>query len=216
MEPLPRFVPLDRTLTFSDGVFAVVITILVLGIEIPSDAVLTGAALVVERTKLLHQLLIYVVAFWMVGMYWSQHSLFCAGLKQVDRGILVLNLLFLLPVTLLPFVTQLMGAKRHDWKVVLVFGLINLFATLVLERMWSRIERLPEIHSSPQTAMLASRIRIGVRVYAGVMVSGVLVALLDVRAGTFVFILIPIAHFYNYLRDPFRSRFGGVSSGANK
>jgi len=216
MEPLPRFVPLDRTLTFSDGVFAVVITILVLGIEIPSDAVLTGAALVVERTKLLHQLLIYVVAFWMVGMYWSQHSLFCAGLKQVDRGILVLNLLFLLPVTLLPFVTQLMGAKRHDWKVVLVFGLINLFATLVLERMWSRIGRLPEIHTSPQTAMLAARIRIGVRVYAGVMVLGVLLALLDVRVGTLVFILIPIAHFYNYLRDPFRSHFRGPSSGKPK
>jgi uncharacterized membrane protein len=216
MEPLPRFVPLDRTITFSDGVFAVVITILVLGIEIPSDAVLTGAALAVERTKLLHQLLIYVVAFWMVGMYWSQHSLFFAGLKEVDRGTLVLNLLFLLPVTLLPFVTQLMGAKRDDWKVVLVFGLINLFATLVLERMWSRIGRLPEIHTSPQTAMLAARIRIGVRVYAGVMVLGVLLALLDVRVGTLVFILIPIAHFYNYLRDPFRSHFRGPSSGKPK
>ena len=123
MEPLPRFVPPDRAITFSDGVFAVVITVLVLGIEIPSDAVLTGAALTVERTKLLHQLLIYVVAFWMVGMYWSQHSLFFAGLTQIDRGIVVLNLLFLLPVTLLPFVTQLMGAKRDDWRVVLVFGL---------------------------------------------------------------------------------------------
>jgi len=212
MEPLPRFVPLDRTITFSDGVFAVVITVLVLGIEIPSDAVLTGAALTVERAKLLHQLLIYVVAFWMVGMYWSQHSLFFAGLKQIDRGIVVLNLLFLLPVTLLPFVTQLMGAKRHDWKVVLVFGLINLFATLVIERMWSRIAAIPEVHKSSRTAMLAARIRIGVRVYAGVMILGVLIARLDVRAGTFVFILIPIVHFYNYLRDPFRTHFRGLPS----
>lgn len=216
MEPLPRFVPPDRAISFSDGVFAVVITVLVLGIEIPSDAVLVGPALAVERGKLLHQLLIYVVAFWMVGMYWSQHSLFFAGLKQIDRGVFVLNLLFLLPVTLLPFVTQLMGAKRDDWKVVLVFGITNLLVTLVLERMWSRIAAVPEAHKSPQTAMLAARIRIGVRVYAGVMILGVLIARLDVRVGTFVFILIPIAHFYNYLRDPLRSHFRGVSSGEPK
>lgn len=207
MEPLPRFVPLDRTMAFSDAVFAVVITVLVMGIEIPSDGVLSGAALAMEQEKLLHQLLIYVVAFWMVAMYWSQHSLAFAGLKEIDRGLIVLNLLFLLPVTLLPFVTQLMGAKRHDWRVVLVFGLTNLFVTMILERMWSRIATVPEIHKSPQTAMLAARIRLGFRVYAAVMILGVLVARLDVRVGTFVFILIPIAHFYNYLRDPFRSHF---------
>ena len=63
--------------------------------------------------------------------------------------------------------------------------------------------------------MLAARIRLGVRVYAGVMVLGVLIARLDVRVGTFVFIVIPIAHFYNYLRDPFRARFRGLSSKKN-
>jgi uncharacterized membrane protein len=209
MEPLPRFVPLDRVVAFSDGVFAVVITLLVLGIEIPSsDAVLTGTGLAQEREKILHQLLIYFVAFWLVGMYWSQQSLFTAGLKQIDRGTFVLNLLLLLPITLLPFVTQLMGTMRDDWRAVLNFALINVFATLVIERMWNRIASLPETQKSPQTATLASRMRVEVRAHAAVMVLGVLVALLDVRVGTLVFILIPFAHFYNFLRDPFRSRLG--------
>jgi len=216
MEPLPRFVPLDRMVAFSDGVFAVVITLLVLGIEIPSDAVLTGSALATEREKILHQLLIYFVAFWLVGMYWSQQSLFTAGLKQIDRGTFVLNLLLLLPITLLPFVTQLMGTMRDDWRAVLNFALINVLATFVIERMWSRIAALPEIHESPQTAMLAARMRVELRVHAAVMVVGVLVARLDVRVGTLVFILIPFAHFYNFLRDPFRSRFDGPSSGETK
>ena len=216
MDPLPRFVPLDRMVAVSDGVFAVVITLLVLGIEIPSNAVLTGSALVMEREKLLHQLLIYFVAFWLVGMYWSQQSLFTSGLKQIDRGTFVLNLLLLLPITLLPFVTQLMGTLRGDWRVVLYFALTNVLATFVIERMWSRIASFPETQKGPQTATLAARMRVEVRAHAAVMVVGVLVALLDVRVGTFVFILIPFAHFYNFLRDPFRSRAGGLSSGETK
>ncbi len=213
MEPLPRFVPIDRMAAFSDGVFAVVITVLVLGIEMPSDAVLTGSALAMEREKLLHQLLIYFVTFWLVGMYWSQQSLFTAGLKQIDRGTFVLNLLLLLPITLLPFVTQLMGIMRTDWRAVLYFALINVLATFVIERMWSRIASMPETQKSSQTAMLARRMRVELRVHAAGMVLGVLVARLDVRLGTLVFVLIPFAHFYNFLRDPFRSRSGGLSSG---
>ena len=216
MEPLPRFVPLDRMVAFSDGVFAVVVTLLVLGIEVPSEAVLTGPGLAVAREKLLHQLLIYFVAFWLVGMYWSQQSLFTSGLKQIDRGTFVLNLLLLLPITLLPFVTQFMGEMRTDWRAVLNFALTNVFATLVIERMWSRIASFPETQKGPQTATLAARMRVEVRAHAAVMVLGVLVARLDVRAGTLVFILIPFAHFYNFLRDPFRSRLGGLSSGDAK
>ena len=216
MEPLPRFVPLDRMVAFSDGVFAVVITLLVLGIEVPSEAVLTGPGLAVAREKLLHQLLIYFVAFWLVGMYWSQQSLFTSGLKQIDRGTFVLNLLLLLPITLLPFVTQLMGEMRTDWRAVLNFALTNVFATLVIERMWSRIASLPETQKGPQTATLAARMRVEVRAHAAVMVLGVLVARLDVRAGTLIFVLIPFAHFYNFLRDPFRSRLDGPSSGETK
>ncbi len=216
MEPLPRFVPLDRMVAFSDGVFAVVITLLVLGIEVPSEAVLNGPGLAVAREKLLHQLLIYFVAFWLVGMYWSQQSLFTSGLKQIDRGTFVLNLLLLLPITLLPFVTQLMGEMRTDWRAVLNFALTNVFATLVIERMWSRIASLPETQKGPQTATLAARMRVEVRAHAAVMVLGVLVARLDVRAGTLIFVLIPFAHFYNFLRDPFRSRLDGPSSGETK
>jgi uncharacterized membrane protein len=201
---------------FSDGVFAVVITVLVLGIEIPSDAVLTGPGLAVAREKLLHQLLIYFVTFWLVGMYWSQQSLFTSGLKQIDRGTFVLNLLLLLPITLLPFVTQFMGTMRTDWRAVLTFALTNVFATLVIERMWSRVASLPETQKGPQTATLAARMRVEVRAHAALMVLGVLVARLDVRLGTLVFVLIPFAHFYNFLRDPFRSRLSGLSSGETK
>ena len=124
----------------------------------------------------------------------------------MDPAILVLNLGFLLPVTLLPFVTQLMGARRDEWAVVVVFAGTNLFGAFFLRQMWRRVATLPEIHKGPQTAILARRIAFGLRVYVAMMGVGVLVALIDVRAGIFCFVLTPIAQFYNFVRDPLRSR----------
>jgi uncharacterized membrane protein len=72
MKPLPRFFPLERTITFSDGVFAVVITILVLGIEVPEDVALDPASIAPLREKFLHQILVYGVAFCLVAMWDAQ------------------------------------------------------------------------------------------------------------------------------------------------
>jgi|GEM_PF-626481 len=200
MEPLPRFFPLDRAVAFSDAVFAVVITILVLGIEVPGDVALDPAAIAMAREKLLHQMLVYVVSFALIAMYWVQHGLLFAGLRQVDRRLVVLNLWFLLPVTLLPFVTQLMGARRDDWTSVLVFAVTNLVAAWLLGRQWTHVLALPETHKGPKTARLARRSVRATRFFALVLIAGTLVSLLDVRAGTAVILIMPLMFFVNFIR----------------
>jgi uncharacterized membrane protein len=205
MEPLPRFFPLERAVAFSDGVFAVVITILVLGIEVPSDGLLDAAAIAADREKLLHQLLVYVVAFGLIGMYWAQHSLLFSGLRHMDRGLVALNLLFLLPITLLPFVTQVMGARRDDWRLVLVFALTNLIAVGVFERQWNHVLALPETHAGPKTARLARRIVWTSRFFGLVLIVGVLVSLLNVKAGIAVILVVPLIFFLNFIRIGKRS-----------
>ncbi len=205
MEPLPRFFPLERAVAFSDGVFAVVITILVLGIELPSDGLLDAAAIAAEREKLLHQLLVYFVAFWLIAMYWAQHSLLFSGLRRMDRGLVVLNLLFLLPITLLPFVTQVMGTRRDDWRMVLVFALTNLVAALLLERQWRHVLALPETHKGSETSRLGRRLLWAARFYGLVLILGVFVSLRDVKAGTVVILVVPLIFFFNFLRIGKRS-----------
>ena len=200
MEPLPRYFPLERVIAFSDGVFAVVITILVLGIEVPSDVALDPPAITLAREKLLHQLLVYVVAFGLIAMYWTQHSLLFAGLQRASRRLVVLNLLFLLPVTLLPFVTQLMGARRDDWRTVLVFAGTNLIIAWILERQWAHVLTMPETHKGPKTARLARRLVWASRFFALVLCLGVLVSLLDVKAGIAVILVMPLLHFMNFVR----------------
>ena len=200
MEPLPRYFPLERVIAFSDGVFAVVITILVLGIEVPSNVALDAAAIALEREKFLHQVLVYAVAFWLIAMYWTHHSLLYAGLQRVDRRLVVLNLLFLLPVTLLPFVSQLVGTRRDDWRPVLLFAGTNLVAAWLMERQWAHVLALPEMHKGPKTARLARRILWASRFFALALFSGVLISLLDVKAGLAVILAMPLVFFVNFVR----------------
>jgi uncharacterized membrane protein len=200
MEPLPRFFPLDRLVAFSDGVFAVVITILVLGIEVPVDVASDAAGLAVARDKLVHQLLAYLVAFALVAMYWTQHGILYAGLRSADRRLVVLNLLFLIPVTLLPFVTQVMGARRDDWRVILIFAGTNLVIAWLVGRQWKHVLALPEMHKGPRTKRLAQRLVRSSRFFGVVLVLGVLMSLLDVKAGMLVILFMPVLFFGNYVR----------------
>lgn len=208
IDPFPRFFPMDRAVPLSDAVFAVVMTLLVLGIEVPSESELSGAALEAMREKLAHQVLVYFVCFWTVAMYWFHHSLLFGSLKRMDRRMMFMNLMFLMPVTLLPFVTQLMGARRDDWTIVAVFALTNLVISLVLRQMWSHVAAQSEMHKDQQAVPLANRVKVALHLFVGIMIAGVLVSLIDVRAGIACFLLTPIVAFYGYVRDPLRSDRG--------
>jgi uncharacterized membrane protein len=111
-----------------------------------------------------------------------------------------------LPVTLLPFVTQLMGSIRHDWRVVLVFAAANLFAALMVELQWALVAARPETHKDENRPRLAQRIRWGTRFFAAVLTTGVLVSLLDFKVGILIILLMPFIYFLNFFRDPLGSR----------
>jgi len=212
--PLPRLLAVERTVALSDGIFAVVITILVLGIEVPDGGMISGPELTEVRVKLAHQVLIYFVCFWIVAMYWSQHGLLFLRLKRMDGVLLVLNLLFMLPVTLLPFVTEFMGERRDHSFPVVMFALTNLVSVLVLRGMWRRVMTKPDFFSEePYTTALAERLVLGLHVFMGAMVLGVLLSFIDPRAGVACFLIPPVGHFVNYVRDSLRAESADTGGG---
>ncbi len=123
----------------------------------------------------------------------------------MDGLMLVLNLGFLLPVTLLPFVTDLMGERRDHWAPVLVFALTNLASVLSLHYMWKHATKRAHLVDAPQMEGRADRVVLGLRVFIVIMVVGVLLALVDPRVGIVCFALTPLAHFFNYARDALRA-----------
>jgi uncharacterized membrane protein len=101
---------LDRILAFSDGVFAFAITLLVLDLAVPTVAAGPG-----EAVNLLNQLqgesqnfLSYFLSFFIVGVYWAAHHRNFRYIKRYDGTLLWLNLVFLLFITLVPFMTKLL------------------------------------------------------------------------------------------------------------
>jgi uncharacterized membrane protein len=96
-----------RLESFSDGVIAVAITLLVLGISIPSPD-MTGS--------LIHQLATrwpnyaaYIVSFVTIGIIWINHHAMISRLRRTDHSILILNLMLLMTIGILPFATGLMA-----------------------------------------------------------------------------------------------------------
>ena len=100
----------SRVLAFSDGLFAIAITLLVLALAVPD---LRDPDSTRELLRSLHELrpefLSFVISFAVIGRYWVAHHQFFARLGAIDGGLLSINLLYLAFVAFLPFPTDLLG-----------------------------------------------------------------------------------------------------------
>jgi uncharacterized membrane protein len=99
--------PLDasRLTAFSDGIFAVAITLLVLNIQVPSERI-TLSALMAQQAP---GYAMFVLTFAMVGIKWLNHHRMFSLIRRVDTTLNVLNLLLLLGVCAVPFTAALLA-----------------------------------------------------------------------------------------------------------
>ncbi len=116
--------PKNRLEGFSDGVIAIIITIMVLELRVPHDA--SPSALV----PLVPVLLSYVLSFVFLGIYWSNHHHLLHAVQHVNGGVLWANLHLLFWLSLIPFATAWMGENRFaPWSVAL-YGTVLFFSAI--------------------------------------------------------------------------------------
>ena len=126
-----------RLEAFSDGVIAIIITIMVLDLKIPSGTDLAALATVTPV------FLNYVLSFVYVGIYWNNHHHLLHAVQRVDGGILWANLFLLFWLSLFPFVTGWMGQNYSAAVPVALYGGVLLMAAiayLLLERLMVAVE----------------------------------------------------------------------------
>lgn len=110
----------SRLEAFSDGVIAIIITIMVLEIKVPHEATIQALA------KLFPVFVSYVISFVFVGIYWNNHHHLFQSVKRVDGRVLWANMFLLFWLSLIPFASGWMGENHFQEITVPLYGLILL------------------------------------------------------------------------------------------
>ncbi len=169
------WVETKRIEAFSDGVFAVAITLLVLNLQPPVHA--TGHL----WRALLHQWPSYaafVVSFFVIGIIWVNHHGVFRNIAQADRILIFINLVLLFLVVLLPFCTALLADNLHrdinniDSQIAAaIYSATMLAMSVAFQTLWwwaAKDGRLLQHHIDPVQARAATkRFGLGLVVYAG-------------------------------------------------
>ncbi|HEU4600037.1 MAG TPA: TMEM175 family protein [Solirubrobacterales bacterium] len=119
----------SRIVAFSDGVFAIAITLLVLNLQIPGrlphDEL--GQALWDQRENLIA----FAISFAVIGRFWVVHHRFFAEVTAFDGRLLGLNLLYLAAIVLIPFSSQVLGDYGGTTTAVVLYA-VNLAAVVLI------------------------------------------------------------------------------------
>ncbi|HRH44080.1 MAG TPA: TMEM175 family protein [Pyrinomonadaceae bacterium] len=123
----------NRLEAFSDGVIAIIITIMVLELKVPHEGEFSAL------TEKLPTFLSYVVSFIYVGIYWNNHHHLLHTSKRVNGAILWANLHLLFWLSLLPFATGWMGENHFAPATTAFYGIILLLAAIAFNILQIKI-----------------------------------------------------------------------------
>ncbi len=154
----------NRLEAFSDGVFAIAITLLVLEIKVP-----TSAALGVGLLHLWPSYLAYAISFIVIGAIWINHHAMFEWIVRVDQKLLLLNTLHLMFIAFLPFPTAVLAEAFHarsgqDVATAFYAGTLTIIGLLVTAMWWyaaSRRDLLSDTISPEQAKSIGKRFLIG-------------------------------------------------------
>ncbi len=196
-----------RLEALTDGIMAVAMTILVLDLKfdgteaISSDAHLIAHLLEIERT-----FTVYIVSFVVLGMYWVAHHLQFHFIRHVDRGVLWINLAFMLLVTLVPFTTNLLMDYEGLRAPAVMFGLNQLLLSWSLLVNINYVARRPALREETLTPEVVHYIHRRLLVFSMVPVLSMIVAFFSTRAALYLYLLMFLVHFFPFAIDKAMAR----------
>jgi len=195
----------ERLVFFSDAVFAIAVTLLVLEIRPPEDTrhLLHGLA------ALWPSYLSYAVSFLLIGQVWANHHVMFDHIRSADRTVLFLNTLLLMDIAFLPFAASVLAAAfrtGHGQRTAVVFyGVVFELAAILFNVIWGYARREHRLLATTIDSVGASAIGRRFRL-----------ALVWIAAGTLLGALLPvlgiavIGAFIPYYWLPIRGEIAGA------
>jgi uncharacterized membrane protein len=198
-----------RAESFSDGVFAVAITVLVFNLLPIGAGTISSGQLTHALSSAWPQYAAYAVSFLTIGIMWLNHHTMLAHVTRVDRPLLAINLFLLMGVVAIPFPTALIaehltGDSRAGGSVAaVIYGIAMVAISVAYSGMWLYLEAHRERLGastqmrSPRTASV--RFSAGL---AGYVVATLLAAFVSAAVALALYGVIAVYYLFDHLPDP--------------
>lgn len=164
-------IPTNRIEAFSDGVIAIIITVMVFDIKLLAEP--TAISINNELLLVIPKIITYVISFMMLAIMWVNHHQLFHQIEKTDRKLLWLNIHLLFWMSLIPFVTNLVGTSFDLWQSAMVYSAVFLMCalafTLIRNYLIKRDLLFQQIDKKAQQKIKIKNI-IGMSIYALAMV----------------------------------------------
>jgi uncharacterized membrane protein len=181
----------SRIVAFSDGVFAIAITLLVLQINIPANLP-AGDTLFDEILDTHRDFIAYGISFAVLGKLWLAHHRFFASVERFDPVLMGLNLLYLAWIVLVPFTSEILGDYGDDSTSVILYAAIMAAVSITFQIQILYADRKdmirPELREYVRQFSGAANFAVG-----AVFLLSIPVALISPLAATVMWLLVFVA-----------------------
>lgn len=190
-----KIMEVDRLKAFSDNIFGFSMTLLGTRITLPD--VPLEHALQLLPTILAHEwrhFAMYAISFLSIGGYWVLHHLVFDYVRYSDRGMIWLNMVFLLTVTFLPFPTRLMAKYGRDGFTALIYG-VTISVNYLMLYLLCRYACSDERYLKPDVDIYTRRL-LQIRIFAPLVVAiiGTVLSFVHVRLSFWTYFLVVVVN----------------------
>jgi uncharacterized membrane protein len=179
----------SRLEAFSDGVIAILITIMVLELRPPVLDTQAHGALLSDLAALGHIFLSYTLSFVFLAIYWNNHHHMFQAIKHVDGTVLWANMHLLFWLSLIPFGTAWMGDTEFARDPVAFYGFLLLMCALAYTVL---VMRLIRIHGAGSTFARAIGTDVKGKISLFFYVAGIAVSLLNPAIGFAIYVAVAL------------------------
>lgn len=184
----------ERINAFSDGVFAIVITLLVLELKVPEH--LPEGGLLELLPELAPAFFGHVISFVLVGMLWVGHHNMFLTIKRHDRALLWLNNFFLLTVATMPFFAGLLAHHTTDQASMIAYALNLIIAGVALLAIWLYATRARRLTPAELPDHVVTHVARRVLIAPVLSAVSILTTFVNPSISQFIFVLIAVLYIF--------------------
>ena len=180
---------------FSDGVFAIVVTLLVLELRVPVLPENFSAQDVLK--ELLHlspKFFSFAMSFLIVAIFWVNHHQFFHSIEKTDRAMLWYNNLLLFWLSFVPFPTAFIGEHPVSMIPVMLYGTVLFFASVSFNLMLRHAVKSNLFHHSVSEEIIQQSIQRGI-IGPVIYFISIISAVVSVYISLAIFLLVPVVYF---------------------